>query len=193
MNGVDVDSLGLTIEAIQDQPELGAAQFHGTSRWLDGHRVTTTIDRFDAGGGNHQRPLPHLLATDLPEALLGTDQGPSPLEAVLAALSSCVTTTLVTHASAKGIKLNSLDVIATGDIDLQGFLNIADIPAGYQHLNLAIVLRADLPAEEIQSFVAFALRLSPVLDLLRRGAEVSVTQTSLDSTSQSSTGSPSNS
>lgn len=184
VNGVDVDALAQTIEAIRSQPELGAAQFRGTSLWLDDRRVTTAIDRFDAAGGTHSRAIPHELPTDLPGALMGTDEGPSPLELALSALSSCVTTTLVAHASAKGLELDSLTVVAVGDLDLQGFLNLADVPVGYSEVKLGIDLRADRSADEIQSFVDSGLRFSPVFHLFLAGSHVTVERMDLAMTPQ---------
>ncbi len=172
LNGIDIDSLNATLAAVGEQPELGASTFRADCRWIDSRRVATSIDAFAAAGGDHRRRNSHELRTDLPEALGGTDQGPSPLEVALSSLGSCVTTTLVVHAAAKGIALRSVNVTLSGDLDLQGFLNLADVRAGYQRLKLEIALDADLSAAEAARFVESGLRFSPVLDLFRHGTEV---------------------
>jgi uncharacterized OsmC-like protein len=179
LNGIDVDALKQTIAAVGEQPELGATTFRADCRWVDSRRVATTIDAFTAVGGEHQRPAPHSLLTDLPEALAGTDQGPSPLEVALSALGSCVAATLVVHAAAKGITLRSANVALSGDLDLRGFLNLAEVRAGYQRLRMKIEVDADLPDDEIASFVESGLRFSPVLDLFRCGTEVETTATTV--------------
>jgi uncharacterized OsmC-like protein len=172
LNGIDVDALNQTIAAVGEQPELGATTFRADCRWIDSRRIATTIDGFSAAGGEHRRPAAHELTTDLPEALAGTDAGPSPLELALSALGSCVTATLAVHAAAKGITLRSASVALTGDLDLRGFLNIAEVRVGYERLKLEIALDVDLPADEVASFVDSGLRFSPVLDLFRCGTEV---------------------
>ena len=172
LNGIDVDALNQTIAAVGEQPELGATTFRADCRWIDSRRIATTIDGFAAAGGEHRRPAAHELTTDLPEALAGTDAGPSPLELALSALGSCVTATLAVYAAAKGITLRSASVALAGDLDLRGFLNIAEVRAGYERLKLEIALDVDLPADDVASFVDSGLRSSPVLDLFRCGTEV---------------------
>ena len=168
LNGIDVDALNQTIAAVREQPELGATTFRADCRWIDSRRIATTIDGFTAAGGEHQRPTAHELTTDLPEALAGTDAGPSPLELALSALGSCVTATLAVYAAAKGITLRSASVALAGDLDLRGFLNIAEVRTGFERVHLNIAIDGDLPEDELASFVDSALRFSPVLDLFRR-------------------------
>ncbi len=50
VNGVPVDTLFATLDAIKDQPELGKFQFRVQNRWIDGaHNQTTVTDLFGAG------------------------------------------------------------------------------------------------------------------------------------------------
>ena len=177
LNGIDLGALQETIATVGERPELGATTFRAESHWVDSRRIATTIDSFSAGGGEHRRPAPHELLSDLPEALGGTDQGPSPLEVALAALGSCVATTLVVHAAAKGVPLRAASVKLSGELDLRGFLNLAEVRTGYERLKLDITLDADLTDEEIASFVQSGLRFSPVLDLLRHGTEIETSTT----------------
>ncbi len=173
INGIDVAALRGTIQAIDENPTLGAARFRSTSEWHDDRRVSTSIQDFTAAGSEHSRPQAHVIPTDLPTALLGTDQGPAPLEVALAALTSCVTTTIVAHASAKGIELEAVRVNVNGDLDLRGFLNLSDeVRKGYQQLDLSVSIRSGLSKEELETFVHSALRFSPVLDLFQCGTEI---------------------
>ncbi len=52
----------------------------------------------------------HLLVTDEPEHLGGTDTGPAPHELVAAAVAACVSTTLLMYAEKRGIDLGGVDV-----------------------------------------------------------------------------------
>ena len=104
--------------------------------------------------------------------MLGTDQGTSPLELALAALGSCIATTLVAHASAQGIALRAVNAHTTGDIDLRGFLNIAKVRVGYGKLQVVITIDSDMDANETQAFVASGLRFSPVFDLFTAGTAI---------------------
>ena len=103
INGIDRDALSKTIATIAASPDLGKATFRSASHWVDNRHVTTVIDQFSAAGGAHHRAARHQLDTDLPDPLMGTDIGPSPLEVALSALGSCVATTVTVHAAAKSI------------------------------------------------------------------------------------------
>ena len=85
----------------------------------------------------------------------------------------------VVHAAVKGITPRSANVALSGDLDLRGFLNLAEVRAGYQRLSVKIEVDADLPDDEIASFVESGLRFSPVLDLFRCGTEVETTATTV--------------
>jgi uncharacterized OsmC-like protein len=172
LNGVDLLVLGETVAAITESPELAATNFQSSSQWDDDRRVTTTIDAFNAGGSEHRRPAAHAVVTDLPEALMGTDRGPSPLELATSALGACIATTLVAHASSRRIRLKRLEVQVSGAVDLRGILNLAHVRPGFEGLQVEIRLEADLTEEELTSFAEETLPLSPVLDLFLRGAPV---------------------
>ena len=134
--------------------------------------MTTTVDSFDVAGSEHRRPAPHSVLTDLPEALMGTDRGPSPLELATASLGACIATTLVAHASSRLIRLKALKVQVSGAVDLRGILKLADVRPGFEGLQVEIQLEADLSEEELTRFAEETLPLSPMLDLFLRGAPV---------------------
>lgn len=175
INGFDVHALRETIQTIDNSPELGEASFRSVSEWQEDRRVLSSIRTFTAAGADHDRPDAHELSTDLPTALLGTDRGPSPLELALTALTSCVTTTIVAHASARGIELDALRVQAVGNLDLRGFLDLSkDVRKGYRRLRLEVSIRGGLEQMELEEFVNSAVRFSPVLDLFQNGAAVEI-------------------
>ena len=58
------------------------------------------------------------LTVDEPPALAGTDQGPNPVELILAALGTCQEITYRFYADKMGIPLNSVSVIVKGSLDL---------------------------------------------------------------------------
>ena len=63
-----------------------------------------------------------MLDKDEPPILLGENHGPNPAECTLAALNGCLTTTLIYHAAAQGVKIDEVESILAGDIDIQGLL-----------------------------------------------------------------------
>ena len=49
-NGVNVDQLFGTLDAVKAQPELAKFQFRATNRWMGGAHNRTTIKEFYGGG-----------------------------------------------------------------------------------------------------------------------------------------------
>jgi uncharacterized OsmC-like protein len=93
------------------------------------------------------------------------------VEHLLAALSACMTTSMVYHAAAHGTKIEELESDFSGDLDLQGFLGLReDVRPGYQGIRAKFRVRSDAPTEELASYVKF----SPVYDVVSKSVPVSV-------------------
>ena len=165
LNGVDVDQLFGNIDAIKDAPVLGKFKFRANNKWINGGHNQTTIKNFHGIQQEHDHTDPFKLDADEPPLLLGEDIGPNPVEYALTALAACVTTALVYHAAAKGIKLNAVEARLEGDIDLRGFLGISDdVRRGYENIRIYYKIDADVPDEELEELVQMGTKYSPVFD-----------------------------
>ena len=106
---------------------------------------------------------------------MGNNLGSNPVEYLLVALSGCLTTSLIAHATAKGIEIRIVKSRYEGDIDLRGFLGISeDIPVGYQNIRVYFKIDADLSDDEKQNLVYMAQKYSPVFNTITKSAPVSV-------------------
>lgn len=172
INGVDVDRLGQTIQAIQQNPGLGTSQFRAVNRWISGGHNRSTIQGFyGAGHEDTTRTQPFVLDADHPQALLGTDHGANPVEFVLHALAADLTTALVYHAAARGIRVESVESKLEGDLDLQGFLGLSDqVRRGYQQIRVHVTIQSDASAEQLEELVKF----SHVYDIVSNPVPVSI-------------------
>jgi uncharacterized OsmC-like protein len=172
INGVDVDRMGQTVQAIQQSPGLGASQFRAVNRWISGGHNRSTIQGFyGAGQEDTTRTKPFVLDADEPQVLLGKDQGPNPVEFVLHALAACLTTSLVYHAAARGIRIESVESKLEGDIDLRGFLGISDqVRKGYKAIRVNFTVKSDASPEQFEELAKF----SPVYDIVSNPVPVSI-------------------
>ena len=172
MNGVDVERLGQTIQAVQKDPGLAKSQFRAINRWVSGGHNRSTIQGFYAAGQEDtSRTNPFVLDADEPPVLLGQDQGANPVEFVLHALAACVTTSLVYHAAARGIRLESVESQLEGDLDLQGFLGLSDqVRRGYKEIRVKFTVKSDASPEQLQELTKF----SPVYDIVSNPVPVSI-------------------
>ncbi len=175
-NGVDVDQLLGTVNAVKENPEIARFQFRAHTDWVDGGHSRTTVQGFyGAGQEDSSRTEPFVLEGDEPPVLLGSNRAPNAVEAVLHALASCLAVGFIYNATAQGINVESLEFDLEGDLDLQGFLGLSErVRPGCDAIRIAYRVKADAPREKIEELCAYVQRTSPVLDLIRNPVPVSV-------------------
>lgn len=175
INGVKVDELLGTIDAVKKAPVIATFRFRVENQWQDGGHNRTTINNFYGTQQDHEHQQSFVLDADEPPLLLGRDKGPNPVEYLLTALASCVTTSIIYHAAARGVTIHSMESRLEGDIDLQGFLGIKDdVPRGYKEIRMVIDIDADATPEELEEIVKLGPTYSPVYDTITRPVPVSV-------------------
>ena len=181
VNGVNIDQLFSTINLIKEKPEIAQFKFRATNKWIDGtHNRATIKDFFGAGQEDNSRP-PMDFEIDEPPVLCGNNKGANPVEYLLVALSGCLTTSLIAHASAKGIELKGLESRFEGDIDLRGFLGISeDVPVAYQNISVFFKIDADITEEKKEELVMMAQKYSPVFNSITKTVPVSVQLDKID-------------
>ena len=178
INGLNTKQMVETIGAIKAQPELGMFQFRARNRWVSGGENRSRIQGFyGAGQEDTSREEPFEFTNGEPPILLGANEGANPVEYLLHALAGCVTTTIVLHASARGIRLEELWTELDGDIDVQGLLGLdPDVSPGYQEIRLKVHAKADCSDEVLDDLLAYAQDHSPVCNTVCRPVPVKVTR-----------------
>ncbi len=175
VNGVDVDQLFGTIEMIREKPEIARFKFRATNRWIAGtHNQATVKDFFGALQEDSSRE-PMVFKIDEPPVLCGRSLGANPVEYLLVALSGCLTTSMISHAAAKGIEIRKVESRYEGDLDVRGFLGISDeVPVAYQKIGVYFNIEADIPEEKKEELVRMAQKYSPVFNSITKPISVSV-------------------
>lgn len=173
-NGVPVDQLQETIDAVDANPELGKSEFRARNRWISGGHNRTMIQNFFAAGEEQARREPFVLENDEPPVLHGTDDGANPVEHVLSALAGCVTTTFVYYAAAQGIDLQEVESELTGHLDLQGLLGTARVKPGYEDIEIKLRVKSDAPKEKLEELAKLASGRSPVFSTVSSPVDVDV-------------------
>ncbi len=175
-NGLDLEQMGQTVKALQNNPALAQFQFRAHNRWIDGGENRSTIkDFYGAGSEDTSRSEAFVFTNGEPPVLLGHNEGANPVEFLLHALAGCVTTTTVLHAAARGIKLRKLSTELIGNIDLQGLLALDDsVPAGYESIRIKMDIEADCSDEDLVELISFAQRHSPVCNTVCRPVPVTI-------------------
>jgi putative redox protein len=110
----------------------------------------------------------HHLTVDEPRGLGGTDEGPSPVELLLASLIACQAITYRMWAMKLGMALDTVVVEGDGDIDLRGLLGVDDaIRSGFSALRLRVRLDGPEPPERYRELADAVDGHCPVLDFAR--------------------------
>jgi uncharacterized OsmC-like protein len=176
INGVNVKRLKETVSAIENHPGLGKFSFRVSNRWVHGAYNHSAIQGFYGGGQEDDtRQRPFIVGSDKPEFLLGEDTEPNPSEYVLHALASCLTTAMVYHAAALGYKLDKVESVLEGNLDLGGFLGTnAQARNGYETINIRFTIEGDLTEQQKEEILQLGPRFSPVFDIITNKVPISL-------------------
>jgi len=173
-NGVDTATLFATLDAVKADTELAKFRFRATNRWLSGTHNQSTIHGFHGAKQEMTHRQPFTFDADHPPVLVGSDQGPTPVEYLLHALAACLTAGIANVAAARGVTLTEVSSTVEGDIDLLGILGLSDeVRNGYQNIKIDFTVRGDDP-EKLRKVVEQSCRRSAVFDVLTNGVPVSV-------------------
>jgi uncharacterized OsmC-like protein len=175
-NGVDVPTLFATLDAVKGAPQLARFQFRATNEWVSGTHNRSAIQGFyGAGQEDSSRATPFTYDADHPAVLVGTNQGPTPVEFLLHAIAACLTSGLANIAAARGITLRRVSSTVEGDIDLLGILGLSDeVRNGYRQIRVHFDVDGDASPEQLAALVERSRRRSAVYDVLTNGTDVQI-------------------
>lgn len=145
--------------AVTTAPEATDAQIltvETTARLVPGTATEVSITARD-----------HAFTIDEPAELGGTDVGANPVEHLLAALGSCQVITYQVWAGKLGLKVDTVDVKLSGDIDLRGFFGLdSNVRPGFDDITVDVTVTGPEAQEKYEELVQTVERHCPVLDNL---------------------------
>lgn len=138
------------------EPSLASVRVAVSTELTGGMRCSTT-----ARG--------HEVEADEPRSFGGSDSAQSPVELLLTSLATCQAVTYRLWAAELGVALDRVGVEVEGDLDLRGFLGLADdVPAGYGAVRVAVTLEGPETRERYRALADAVDRHCPVFDVLQR-------------------------
>ncbi len=172
LNGVDTQLLKKVVDDIKKDPQLGLCEFRLKNEWLNGDSNQSKVETFYAAGEEQRHKNSFTMQAGEPPLLAGHDNGANPVEFLLSALSSCMTTTIAYYAALNGYQIDKMESSYRGELDLQGIFNLnSSIRPGYKNISIHFKIKTDAKPEELESYYPF----SPVYDVVSKSVPISVT------------------
>jgi uncharacterized OsmC-like protein len=107
---------------------------------------------------------PHVIMIDAPEGLGGTNQGASPLLAILGSIGACIIAVTKFWSLIMNIPIEEMKVFSRGHINLGGIFGINDnVLPGYDKLEPVIRIRSSAPKEKVEELMEKVFSHCPVI------------------------------
>ncbi|HET9326966.1 MAG TPA: OsmC family protein [Candidatus Eisenbacteria bacterium] len=174
-NGVNVEHLLAARQALTETPAGAQFKWRAKCEWVRGTHSRSTVEDFFGLGEEQKHKRTFTFEADHPEVFASEDHGATPVEIVLAALTSCLTGGIAAVAQNRGIQLHSVSATIEGNMDLQGILGIdSEVRNGFDGIKVVYDIKADATAEEIKALVAQSQKRSAVYDVITNPTNVTV-------------------
>lgn len=160
VNGVDTDALRAFIQNVQADPGEGLCAFRVRTAWQGGVRTCSRVDHWTLAGVT--LPRGYAIHTDEPRELCGADSAPNPQEVLMAGLNACMSVGYVALCALEGIRLDSLEIECSGQLDLRGFLGLDDsVKPGYDAIRTVVRIKGDGTPEQFERIHRQVMKTSP--------------------------------
>ena len=160
VNGIDLQALDETVEAIGQDPSLAMVAFRVKTEWKGQTRSESTVESYTLGGNEVARSFQ--VQADEPFELLGTNTAPNPQELLMSAVNACMMVGYVAQAAVRGINLDECVIETDGELDLRGFLGLDEsVPPGYRRINYTVSLKGDGTREQYEEIHRSVMATSP--------------------------------
>lgn len=173
LNGINLDGLEQYVKLIKEKPAEAISSYGITAKWLGG--VNTEITTHNQMVGSKEINKDFKFTIGEPEELLGKNKYPTPQDYLLGGLAGCMMVGFVARASSKGIKLESVSLTITGDLNLRGFLNVDETaPVGFEEIKFNYDVKGDGTQEDYDAIINNVQQFSPNYRTITDNVKLSV-------------------
>ena len=160
VNGLDVDYLMETIDAVAADPGKGIVSFNVKSAWKGQTKSEHKVESYQLGGETIRRSF--AIQCDEPVELCGENTAANPQELLMSALNACMMVGYVAGCAMRGITLEQLLLETQGELDLRGFLGIDEkVKPGYDALQVKVTIRGNGTPAQYREVHESVLKTSP--------------------------------
>ena len=105
----------------------------------------------------------------------GENSGPGPLKTLLSAIAACELSICSREAYMMNLKIEKMTVDISGMMDVRGFMGLADVPPGFQTIDLNLKITSTEPTEKIDLLVENVNKRCAALNTLRSTPALNLT------------------
>ncbi|MDC3411970.1 OsmC family protein [Aquibacillus sp. 3ASR75-11] len=124
-------------------------------KWEEGVRTKVYVRDFDP------------IVLDEPEELGGSDQGPNPVEYVLASLSGCTLVLIEMIAKELNFSYTGIEFENEGLLDLRGMNGVEGVSPHFQKVTFKVIIDTDESDNRLKQLNEEVIRRCPVYNLLK--------------------------
>lgn len=159
LNRVRVGKLTTLVQELKEEPEKAEPLNRWTTRvkWLGGFRNEVYAEN-------------NIIRSDEPDRLAGTGTGLNPAQLLLASVGTCLSVGYAANATARGIKIDDLEIELEGQIDnILTFFGLSKQGhPGYKDVKVRVFLKSGAPPEAIKELHEYTVQSSPFCNTVAR-------------------------
>jgi|SRR5579859_3929514 len=160
LNNLNLPALQAYIETVRQKPAEGLLSLGVTAAWKGGVQTEITTHGKILGSKHIERQFTYSIGE--PEELLGANQSPNPQDYILGGMAGCMMVGFVATATAKGIKLDDVQLTIKGSLDLRGFLDLdPTVSVGFEELQFNFKVKGSGTQEQYDEIVEHVRKVSP--------------------------------
>lgn len=125
-----------------------------SGKWESGLKTSISIRDFSS------------LIVDEPANLGGTDEGPNPLEYVLAGLTSCTSVMIALIAKEQDFIYETASFKNEGTLDFEGLMGVEGVSTYFQTVNYTVYIKTEETDEKVSALKDAVEKRCPVLNIL---------------------------
>jgi uncharacterized OsmC-like protein len=160
LNGINRSNLSGFAEKVTENKANGIVGFEVETEWKGGTKSEARVTGWKMAGQKLEKDF--VIHADEPVELLGENTAPNPQELFLAAMNACMTVGYVATAAMMGVTLTKLQIRASGDLDLRGFLGLDNnVKPGYDEISYEVTMDGDGTPEQFEQIHETVTKTSP--------------------------------
>ena len=170
LNNLNLPALQDYIETVKQNPEEAIFAHGITAVWKGGVNTEITTHAKSLGSKNIAGEFTYSISE--PEEVLGNNHSPNPQDYILGGMAGCMMVGFVATATAKGIKLDDVQLTIKGAVDMRGFLELdPNVSVGFEKLQFNFNVKGSGTQEQYDEIVEHVRKVSPgyrtILDPVR--------------------------